>query len=257
MHRLPSTIEGMRRLRVGRSVEGRIRRAGSTSALTGAIACLVVAGGGVAAAVTTVHGSRAARSSSAEALDVLPFPGTPDAAPGTDIDFPAVSRSQVQSVTAVGSRSGLHAGRLSAQPARQGTAFSPDRPFLPGERVSVTATLRWAAAGTASGAPGARQISFTFAVARRGSATRGDARDARPGRMHAASTSASRTHTFVTHPGFRAPIVTMGGTNPDAAAGDIFLDAHNSGQNAAYFLSPQGALRWYRPVPCQPSHMSI
>src|SRR5436190_5861171 len=147
-----------------------MRRAGSTVAITGALGCLAAAGGAAAAAVTTAPGSRAARSPSTHGLDVLPFPGTPDAAPGTNIDFPAASRSQVQSVTAVGSHSGLHAGRLSAQPAGHGTAFSPDRPFVPGERISVTATLRSATAGTASGAPDARQISFSFAVARSGSA---------------------------------------------------------------------------------------
>jgi outer membrane protein assembly factor BamB len=225
--------------------------------MTGVIGCLAAAGGAAAAAVSTAHGSRPARLASRQGLDVLPFPGTPDAAPGTNIDFPAASRSQVQSVTAVGSRSGLHPGRLSAQPAGLGTAFSPNRPFSPGERVSVTATLRSARAGTASGVPGGRQISFSFAVARSGTATRTDARNARAGRTHTTSTSAPRTHTFVTHPGFRAPIVTMSGHDPDTAAGDIFLDAQNSGQNAAYLLGPQGALRWYRPVPSQPSHLSI
>ncbi len=120
-----------------------MRRTGSTAALTMTMGCLVAAGGAAAAAVAAGHESRAPGPRAfTQTLDVLPFPGTPDAAPGTNIDLPAASRAQVQSVIGVGSRSGLHAGHLSAQPAGNGTAFTPDRPFSPGERVSVTATFR-------------------------------------------------------------------------------------------------------------------
>jgi Arylsulfotransferase (ASST) len=232
-------------------------RTGWTAALTMALSCLAAAGV-AAAAVTSAPGSHAAGSHSpAEGLDVLPFPGTPDAAPGTNIDFPAAAPAQIANVTAVGSRSGLHTGRLRAQPAGHGTAFSPNRSFSPGERVSVTATFRSAQAGTASGAPGAKQISFSFSVAQPARVMGSERPRARTGRHHATSTSQPRTHSFVTHPGFQAPIVNMSGKDPDTTSGDMFLDAHNTGQNAAYFLNPQGALLWYRPVPSQPSHLSI
>jgi hypothetical protein len=231
-------------------------RTGSTAALTVAIGCLAAAGGVAAAAVAATPGSRAlGHHSPAQGLDVLPFPGTPDAAPQTSIVFPAASPSQVASVTAVGSRSGLHNGHLGDQPGGRGTAFSPSRPFFAGERVSVTATFRSARAGTASGAPGAKQVSFSFSVAPPGSATGSE--KIRVGTDHTVSSSQPRTHSFVTHPGFHAPIVNMSGKDPDTTAGDMFLDAHNSGQNAAYSLNPQGALLWYRPVPTQPSHLSI
>jgi outer membrane protein assembly factor BamB len=46
----------------------------------------------------------------------------------------------------------------------------------------------------------------------------------------------------------------MSGKDTDPAAGDIFLDAQNTGQNAAYILNPRGALLWYRPAP---SHLSV
>jgi hypothetical protein len=201
-------------------------RIGSTAALTMAIGCLAAAGGAAAAAVAAVPGSRApGRRPSPAGLDVLPFPGTPDAAPGTHIEFPAAPLAQVASVTTVGSRSGLHAGHLSAQPAGHGTAFSPNRPFLPGERVSVTATFRSAKAGTASGAPRAKQVSFSFSVARPGGVN--GSKKARARRPHARSSSQARTHSFVTHPGFQAPIVNMSGKDPDTSARDIFLDAHN------------------------------
>src|SRR5437764_10348381 len=39
-------------------------------------------------------------------LDVVPFPGTPDASPITQITFPALLPSEIQAVTVTGSRSG-------------------------------------------------------------------------------------------------------------------------------------------------------
>jgi Arylsulfotransferase (ASST) len=233
-----------------------MRRTGSAAALTTAFGCLAAAGAAAAAAVAAAPGSHAAgHRSSAQSLDVLPFPGTPDAAAGTNIDFPAAAPAQIASVTAVGSRSGLHPGRLRAQPAGHGTAFSPNRPFSPGERVSVTATFRSAQAGTASGAPGAKQISFSFSVAQPARVMGSERPRARTARRHA--TSQPRTHSFVTHPGFQAPIVTMSGKNPDTTSGDFFLDSQNTGQGAAYILNPQGGLLWYQPAPTQPSHLSI
>src|SRR5438105_3260032 len=183
-----------------------------------AMGCLAAACGAAAAAATAGHASRTPRrASSAQGLDVLPFPGTPDAAPATNIDLPAASRAQVQSVTAVGSRSGLHAGHLSAQPPGHGTAFSPNRPFSPGEHVSVTATFRSATAGTASGAPGAKQISFSFSVAQAGSVAGSEGRGAKA-EPPAARRSKPLTHSFVTQPGFLAPVVPMHGQDPDPAS---------------------------------------
>src|SRR5581483_9875674 len=215
-------------------------------AIGGLTATLAGASGAVALAA---HSSVPARASSPRALDVLPFPGTPDAAPGTNIDLPAASPAQVQSVIAVGSRSGLHPGRLSAQPAGNGTAFTPNRPFSPGERVSVTATFRSAKAGTASGAPGKKQISFSFSVARAVSALGKAGTKVRTRHAHTASTSVPLTYSLVTQPDFHPPIVTMSGTDTDPASGDIFLDSQNTGQKAAYILNPQGALLWYDPLP--------
>jgi hypothetical protein len=229
-----------------------VRYAGSTAALSVSIGCLAAA----SAAVALADSGASARPDSSRSLDVLPFPGTPDAAPRTNIDLPAASPAQVVNVTAVGSRSGLHPGQLNAQPAGHGTAFSPDRPFSAGERVSVTATFRSAAAGTASGAPGAKQISFAFSVARPAaygnrvnpaasfdSAVRAGARTG--------SGSRPRTRTFTTEPGFKVPVVAVKGRGVDAAAGDVFLDAEHSVQNAGYILNPRGHLLWYHPTASQ------
>jgi Arylsulfotransferase (ASST) len=238
----------------GRATLKRALSRGGVKALTVAVGCLAGAGAAASAAVVAAPGSRATgHRSSAQHLDVLPFPGTPDAAPGTNIDFPAASPAQVASVIAVGSRSGLHTGALSAQPAGHGTAFSPNRPFSPGERVSVTATFRSPQAGTASGAPRAKQVSFSFSVARLAMVA---GRNGRRAGAERSTTKSSQplTHNFVTEPTFNAPIVTMTGKDTDTASGDIFLDAQNTGQSAAYFLDPKGALVWYQPGGGQSVH---
>jgi hypothetical protein len=221
-----------------------------------ALGSVAAVGGAASAVAVAAHSSAPRRTVSSAALDVLPFPGTPDAAPGTNIDFPAVAPSEIRSVSVVGSRSGLDAGRLTAQPAGHGTAFTPDRPFAPGERVSVTATFRSARAGTSSGAPGARRVSFSFSVARPATvAGPGTSRAAggSPGSAEASSVARlSRDHSFVTEPRFHVPWISRIGRDTDATQGRIFLNTMNSGQSAAYMVNGKGEIQWWhptRPVP--------
>ena len=221
------------------------------------IAGLVGAAGAIPAAVGVAASARSRASahgatSSAQKLDVLPFPGTPDAAPAADIIFPAASTSQIASVAAVGSRSGLHPGHLSAQPAGNGSAFYPARPFAPGERVTVSAALRSSTAAGASGAAGSRTLRWSFAIAqpvrfRPTGGTTALADDLGSAAAPARSSSRLRTHSFVTEPHFHVPWISMQGKDDDTASGDIFLDEQNAGHPAAYMLNPRGQLRWYEP----------
>lgn len=182
------------------------------------------------------------------ALDVQPFPGTPDASPQTEVGFPALTPSQIESLRVIGSRSGWHGGRLSTLPGGQGAAFAPRRPFADGERVSVQAELISPAAGTASGAPGATRIRFSFTVATpvrprdRGTASWSPA-IARP--AHAAK---PLTHSFHSESWLHAPIVGVTGTDPDPGLGDIIGDVENSLQEGPLILSPQGQLIYFQPV---------
>ena len=157
----------------------------------------------------------------ASALPVIPFPGTPDASPHTDIIFSALQPSQLESVRVTGSRSGAHSGRLAALPDRAGTAFIPDHGFYPGERVAVLAT---ASSGSA-GAPGSGTMHFWFriAVSSPGSAAvpeTGRAAGARP----PAAASSGRTQAFHTEPDLHPPAVGVSG-DPDTTSGDFFLTA--------------------------------
>jgi hypothetical protein len=220
--------------------------------LIAAIAVLATVAGAGRGGVGVARAATNAASSSGRGLDVLPFPGTPDAAPGTNIVFPAVSPGEMAAVNVVGSRSGRHTGRLSAQPSGHGSAFSPSRPFAPGERVSVSALVRSAAAA-ASGAPGSRELHFSFSVARSGSFAASNAPSASADSLGVASprtaaNAGAKTHTFVTEPGLTPPVVTISGRDTDQATGDIFLTAQNTGQDGPYILDPRGDLLWYEPA---------
>jgi hypothetical protein len=177
-------------------------------------------------------------------LDAQPFPGTPDASPKTDVSFPALTPGELRYVAVIGSRSGLHPGRLHALPEGRGTAFTPAQPFLSGERVSVTALLRSPAAGTASGVPGATRISFSFSVAaplpvrgQKSTFVRHDIID-----------SDGFTRTYHSARSIHPPIDTMSGSDPDPSAGDIFADAENSIQAGPLIFDPQGRLVYFQPL---------
>jgi hypothetical protein len=182
-------------------------------------------------------------------LDVLPFPGTPDASPQTEIAFPALSPAQFRSVTVTGSRSGVHLGRLTAQPHGRGTAFIPGRPFASSERVTVRAALRSARAGTASGARGT--IRFTFGISAPLPSV-GAAADVTPRRSavirHDVRDSNGFTHSFRSQPTIHPPIVWLSGTNPDPGAGYIFADAQNTIQPGPMIIDPAGRLVWFMPM---------
>jgi arylsulfotransferase ASST len=191
-----------------------------------------------------VHAAPGSPQPGPAGLDVQPFPGTPDASPKTDVSFPNLEPGQLRSVTVSGSRSGQHRGTLHALPDGRGTAFTPARPFVNGERVSVHALLRSPAGGTAIGAPRATQISFSFGVAAplpmrgaRATFVRHDILD-----------SNGFTHSYHSINWIHPPLAWMFGKDPDPGAGDIFADAENSIQAGPMILNPQGQLIYFMPL---------
>ena len=204
---------------------------------------------------------------SASALHVIPFPGTPDAAPSTQVIFSSLSPSDLRQVIVIGARSGDHAGRLVALPDGAGTAFIARAAFLPGERVWVRAVLASPAAGTASGDAGSTQLSFSFGVGRmvragaaghgategpRGGATgrpgqgvSGRPRQEGPGR--AAASAAVDTQSFHSAPQLR-PVALSVTSDPDTSSGDIFITPYNTPQVGPMILDGHGGLVWFRPV---------
>ena len=206
------------------------------AALVGGLIVALEAGGGAA------HGPLA----SPKGLDVLPFPGTEDASPKSQISFPALIPSQLRTVIVRGSHSGVHAGRLSALPDRGGSAFAPDRQFTAGEQVLISATLSSPAAGTASGAPNATHLSFKFTVATP-PASSGQP-DAGTPAQSGSPAKPPATQSFHST-SLRPPVVSMTTPDLDAGSGDIFVDASGGAEDGPMILDSEARLVWFDPLP--------
>ena len=221
---------------------------------TVSLAALLV---GVAFGLAGSSGARTVRTSglggqvSGRGLDVIPFPGTPDAAPGTTIIFSSLEPSDLAAVSVTGSRSGAHSGRLSALPDGAGTAFTPDEPFTPGEQVDVRASLRSAQAASASGAPGS-SVAFSFRIAVPASGA--PATRPAPGAPTAGAAGGCPVcmsfHSLVD---FHPPVVRVS-SDPDTSSGDIFITPrHSQGRQLPFQAGPmildgQGRLVWFLPI---------
>jgi hypothetical protein len=181
-------------------------------------------------------------ASSAQAQDslaVIPFPGTPDASPSSQIIFSALRPSALRSVTVTGTRTGLHSGRLTALPGGAGTAFVPARRFASGERVTVDAQLRSPAAGTASGDPRSSRLAFSFDVAR----PVAEADPAAAGTSEAGAASGG-WQSYESLPRIHPPLVSVR-RDKDLKSGDIFLAPDKSGQMGPMIINPRGKLVWF------------
>ncbi|MDX6702626.1 MAG: hypothetical protein QOF26_2852 [Baekduia sp.] len=178
---MPRSLE-QRRVAVG------VRRSGAL--LTCAVALLGVAPG-------------AARAR-AGAIAVSPADGTPDANPATQISLLGIAPARIDSVRAVGARTGLHAGRLRAYSGGRGASFLPRAPFAAGERVAVVARIR-----------GRRAVRTSFTVARLAAV---------PPVLNLPATQPDKLSHFASRPDLLAPRITVN------------LD--NSSSSASTFLTP-------------------
>ena len=172
-------------------------------------------------------------------LAVIPFPGTPDASPASQIIFSSLRPSELRSVSVRGSRSGPHPGRVILLPAGTGSAFVPAHSFLPGERVSVSASLSSPAAGSAAGAPGRTRLGFSFAVARA-------APIPPPPEVLSNAARASETapwQSYHSEPHLHPPLLRLNRADP--GGGDIFLTPTNAGQMGPLIENGSGQLVWF------------
>jgi Arylsulfotransferase (ASST) len=178
-----------------------------------------------------VHPAQAALVS----VSVFPVPGSRYNRPVTQIAFRGVSPDAIGHVRVVGSRSGVHIGRVEADSDGQGASFLPYKPFAPGETVTVSTRLD--VLGAASGR-------FTFAIAHVvpliPNGTLSDVPRAYPyGVMH-----------FRSEPGLEPASLTVTDDAAPASEGDIFVAPQNGPiQNGPMIVDPAGQLVWFRPYP--------
>lgn len=199
-------------------------------------------------------------SAAAVGLALSPEPGTPDASPRTQISFLGLPPTKISHVNVRGSRSGAHAGRLAAYSDGEGESFLPNRGFVAGERVTVSARvsagrasfpISWSfAIGTpVSLAPPGPPARAKGAVAPNASrAVTARATDAVAARTGRASTATAQT--WRSRPDLRPPALTVTATSPREAPGEIFLSPHggSGAQHGPMIVDGAGRLVYFHPV---------
>ncbi len=172
----------------------------------------------------------------AGALALSPLNETPDASPQTQISFLGVPASEIADVSAVGSRSGRHGGRLESYVSSPGASFLPTRSFTQGEQVTASALI---------GPKGhTRRVSTSFTIARL-------SRYRPPPTGAPAPSKEDTTQSFVSEPALHpAKVAITTAAAPGATPGDVFLTPTSGlGQAGPMIINGQGGLVWYQPVP--------
>ena len=170
----------------------------------------------------------------AGSVTVSPLAGSRDASPRTQISFLGVPARSIERVRVSGTRSGAHAGRLLAYSRGNGASFVPNRPFAPGERVTVRAIVRAGAV--------ARPLLESFVV------SEPDAISETPEAVHAGN--AREVQVFHSRPDLRPPTVAVTATSLGSAAGDIFATPYDGpGQPGPMILGEDDSLAWFKPLP--------
>jgi hypothetical protein len=165
-------------------------------------------------------------------VTVSPAPGSRDASASTQVSLVGVPAAELSHVTASGSLSGAHAGRLQAYSQGDGASFVPSQAFTQGEVVHVAAQL----------SEGAQTIpfawSFTIAVQDHGGVAGGSPRP---------SPRASSYQRFLSRPDLQPPTVSVTAHSAQSAPGDLFVAPYSGpGQYGPMILDDSGALVYFK-----------
>jgi hypothetical protein len=170
----------------------------------------------------------------ASSVTVSPLSGSRDADVRTQISFLGAPADAIAHVRVVGSRSGVHAGRLLAYSQGDGASFVPARPFVQGERVAVRADVR------VDGRM--HRLLDDFAIAEQDPITR------TPERIHPGAPSEQQS--FYSRPDLHPPQVTVTALAPGVAPGYEFTAPYSGpGQAGPMILDSSGAMVWFKPLP--------
>ena len=181
--------------------------------------------------VALVLGTATARA--ATAVTVYPTPGDRYEQPDTQISFRGIPASEIGTVTVVGSKTGVHTGRIEADSDGDGGSFLPVKPFDPGEEVTVTTGLD---------VVGGKDGSFSFSIEHPGP-------NLVPEALPLATGPNSVQH-FHSQPGLQPATVDVTKDSEPLAYGDIFVaPQYGPSQNGPMILDPHGNLVWFDPLP--------
>ncbi|MGH2913889.1 MAG: arylsulfotransferase family protein [Solirubrobacteraceae bacterium] len=200
-------------------------RKGATAILTLA---LIAAG---AVALWPGGASRAATPT----VYVFPIPGGKVAAPQTQITLRGIPTSQFGTITVTGSASGAHTGHVEADSDGDGGSFLPDKPFDPGERVTVHTGLNIAGAGGGT---------YNFTVANPAGAIKIGPGFAAPPRVK------GDVWKFASAPQLFPAAVHVTKLPRGAESGDLFVAPQQGPVRVGpELLGPYGGLIWFKTVP--------
>ena len=166
-------------------------------------------------------------------VSVYPTPGSGVVAPGAQISFRGVAAEHLR-VTVRGASSGPHLGTVRPHSDGKGGSFLADKPFVPGEMVTVS---------TNQNVRGAADGRFEFTIARPAGAI-----------PHGTLPAAERTHgdvqQFRSEPGLTPAAVTVNRSADARVAGDILLAPQQGPlQNGPMIIDQNGQLIWFKPLP--------
>lgn len=172
------------------------------------------------------------------AVTVSPAPDSRDASYLSQISFLGVPAGEIADVTVLGSRSGVHSGRLAAYSQGDGASFLPSKPFAQGETVTVRAALRDGASTT--------PFSWRFTVAELDSVSRSLETPPPP----PPPPKRSELQHFLSRPELQPPAVSVTTDTGAQAPGDVFLAPYaGPGQYGPMILDSAGGLIWFKPIP--------
>jgi hypothetical protein len=182
----------------------------------------------------------------ASSIYVSPAPETDTANPHSQISFLGLPARAIYAVSVTGRQSGRHAGRLLAYSQGDGASFVPDSPFVPGELVSVTATVhvgRYFSPPQPVPPLPRRKVSFSFRVDTPYSTA------SAPSFPNPQAAPADY-QSFDTLPGIQAPVLSVTVPDRDPTAGDILTtNGPGPGQYGPLIYTPQGRLVWFDHLP--------
>jgi hypothetical protein len=210
------------------------RGCGAALAALALVGCVAFGGAsaGAATRTRTARGSVAAVALPAET--VSPLVGTIDANPQTQISFLGVPASALHAIVVIGSRTGRHYGALKAYSTGTGGSFVPSKPFVGGEKVTVSATI------VDDGQ--SEHVGTQFYVAEPYVLPQSSPSPALP-------ETATNVQRFQSRPDLVPPAVRVIVPAADPALGDIFLaPTSGPGQSGPMIVNPAGQLVWFHPI---------
>ena len=165
---------------------------------------------------------------------VSPLPGSYAASPRTQISLLGAPAGALSALSASGSSSGSHSGRLLDYSQGDGASFVPSRPFAPGETVTVRGRVRGGSGRTT-------RFVYRFGVAHQDPLTYTP--PTKPAKDY------NEEQHFASAPTLQPPVLSVTAKTGATAPGYIFAAPYNGpGPSGPEIFDDSGELIWFHPL---------